>query len=101
MIDLKEISRIGSKALAWNSKPNDESFPELPEVLVRILLLLRHNAMYLVVVVYFVISFTSSFLYRFGSDSLLLLSTALTWDLAMPHPLLLSYKLLTCSRSSQ
>ena len=35
MINLKEINRIVSKSLAWNSKPNEETFPELPEVLVR------------------------------------------------------------------
>lgn len=36
MLNLSEISRVGKKALAWNSKPTEESFPELPEVLVRV-----------------------------------------------------------------
>jgi hypothetical protein len=37
MFDLKEIFRVLKKALIWNSKPNEDTFPELPEVLVRVM----------------------------------------------------------------
>eukprot|EP00977_Amphora_coffeiformis_P022702 scaffold11323_cov209-Amphora_coffeaeformis.AAC.1 len=34
MLNFSEIVRVSKKALAWNTKPTEDSFPELPEVLV-------------------------------------------------------------------
>lgn len=104
MIDLKKISSILSKALAWNSKPTEQSFPELPEVLVRCQktfqkprILRRSSHIRCSKIQNFSMkSSNSSRICRFGSDVSLQSFTALTWVVRVPPRQRFCYKHLTC-----